>query len=592
MRFSPYRIRPNSGDRTLDGEDADYEYVSDSSLDGDDCLSVTSDDADAAQNGAKPSGNEVARHADGNTDGDGDADGVHLVDGEREQEDEDDGNGVLSFTDSEDDAYPVSSSPVRGSLIAQRAEYDRFTLQAIRDALVHKAARLRRNLASVAASAAPAGGRTKRTSLIDVIALDDLQSVDDVLAARAAQEREDLASATAYRTETQSLLDAIESSIATAEAKEAERRRHEAAERAERERRAAQEAAKKKRDEESRAEAARQAQQAEEEAAAAKKQADDAARQAEEQKRVAEQQATAEAERKARFGGASPAAEAQRQRQALEALKQTVLEPVSTSREMKNFCARARLKLNPKLGQLTNSVDQVARVFDDIVAILDAAAAADQQALCLRWCLNFTAKAMVRQAENEVMVNPTACYPLAMLAIGLMCKYDDFADVLYIRFAKKCPFVIPYVSGHDAGTEEGRKALGWKRKADGKYEDLTAYLERQCGIYRFYIAITAIDIASNPWPIQRSWVTVARLVSERLENDDLHNVALAIACTFLESAGRSFLAAFGESGRKLLMAMARWVGPDEKGPNANRLRILLETWQKDGSVGLDFSFER
>ncbi|BFZ55998.1 Nuclear pore complex nucleoporin component [Savitreella phatthalungensis] len=378
-----------------------------------------------------------------------------------------------------------------------------------------------------------------------------------------------------FADETRLLVAAIESSIEATVAKRFAEVKRQESETAERLRREADQ---------------RLQEQAQQDELQRKEQQEVAAREAADKERRTQQEALdkarkAEQERSERMQQIAPRDESRRLRAVLVEFETSTLAPVSENREWKNACARARLKINPKLGQLTQTIGQVERVFLDLCAVIDPL-----PEICRRWCLNFFCKALVKQAENEVMVNPAACYPLAVVAIAMTCKYEGLVDLLCARFSKKCPWTIGDVTEHDMGTESGRKLLGWRRKPDGKYEDATSYLERQTGIFRLYAAILSFDFPQSPWTPQCSWRWVAHHLNLKVSDADLRNVNFAIAATFLDIAGRSAVAAFGSAAEKLLVALGRWVA-NETGPNANRLRILLEECQL-GKIGLDFSFER
>lgn len=189
------------------------------------------------------------------------------------------------------------------------------------------------------------------------------------------------------------------------------------------------------------------------------------------------------------------------------------------------------------------------------------------------------------------MVKPTACYPLAFLAISLMKQYPELKDIYLCRIAKKCPWTIPYIK-YDKGTESGRKSLGWKRNSAGKYEETTNYLERQQGIFRLWAATASLDLKSSPFPIENTWKFIARLLNSKIEDEEMLNVAFAMVSSFLDIAGKTFLKSYGNQGIKMVKAIALWVGPDARGANASRLRILVEEYVLEGKIGLDFDFER
>jgi len=65
--------------------------------------------------------------------------------------------------------------------------------------------------------------------------------------------------------------------------------------------------------------------------------------------------------------------------------------------------------------------------------------------LAYSYLLSHFAKAVVKQAEAEVSAKADAAFPIAKIVIGLLLRgHVAVADVLFSRFVKKCPWVIPY----------------------------------------------------------------------------------------------------------------------------------------------------
>jgi nucleoporin GLE1 len=61
------------------------------------------------------------------------------------------------------------------------------------------------------------------------------------------------------------------------------------------------------------------------------------------------------------------------------------------------------------------------------------------------YLLSHISKALLHQAENEVLAKAEAAFPLAKLVVGLMLRgHAALGEVLIARFVKKCPWVLPF----------------------------------------------------------------------------------------------------------------------------------------------------
>ncbi|PVZ98735.1 hypothetical protein BB558_005244 [Smittium angustum] len=88
------------------------------------------------------------------------------------------------------------------------------------------------------------------------------------------------------------------------------------------------------------------------------------------------------------------------------------------------------------------------------------------------WLLNLTAKSLIKQAETEVSVKTTVCYPLAHVTVLLFRIHTGLIDM------------------EGETTDEYRKRLGYTRSyEDNKWESQFKYEERMCGIIAYYTAI-------------------------------------------------------------------------------------------------------
>lgn len=270
----------------------------------------------------------------------------------------------------------------------------------------------------------------------------------------------------------------------------------------------------------------------------------------------------------------------------ISSIKKEIVEPIKKADpSLKTLLSRHKRKVNPKFGQLTNSNTQLQTIHQELCNLVDQT---KDNKLAYLWILNFIAKATVHQAETEVRVKPESALPLAKLAVNLMVRYEELHDLLMARLVKKCPFVIGFTCNID--TESGRQNMGWKRKADDKWEEDTSYDERMGGMVTLYAVITRIPLPpeiisthSHPMPISGSWHMLARIANT--QGNLLTNSHFVILGSWWDAAAAQFLQAYGNQGSKLLQLLGDGLTSavaDRKYVGAARLRILLEEWQTTG----------
>lgn len=264
----------------------------------------------------------------------------------------------------------------------------------------------------------------------------------------------------------------------------------------------------------------------------------------------------------------------------IEDIKLNVLKPVMENVAWRTFCFQNKRRIIPKCGQLTNSKQQITRITKDLEEIIQASK--EIATTVYYWILNFLSKAIIKQAETEVTVNLYSAYPLAMVSVFLMSNHPDLVDILLARFAKKCPYTIPYLN-YNKNTEEGKKALGFYRLKNGNYEEETSYTERQCGIFAVFSAIMQTQYVPNYLPICFGWTLLAKLLNESPSSETV----FAIISTFIDVAGNAFMKHYGLQADKLIrLAVNEWLG-DNKGSCATRLKILGEEWITQRKIGLN-----
>ncbi|KAK9331024.1 GLE1-like protein-domain-containing protein [Lipomyces starkeyi] len=268
-------------------------------------------------------------------------------------------------------------------------------------------------------------------------------------------------------------------------------------------------------------------------------------------------------------------------------IKSDILAPVASDKALKTYCSTNKRKVKPKLGQLTNSRQQIRKILGELNVIIDEAK--EKSDLCYNWLLNFLSKSIVSQAETETTVSPMSAFPLGTLAVFMMSKHDKLRDLLIARIVKKCPYVIGYSCSID--TEEGRIRMGYKR-IEGKWEDDAMYCERMGGIASVWGVMTQIGFPlnsniSHPYPLYHSWTFISRMLN--LPPASLTNAHFTVMASWWELTARRFLIAYGREGHKLLTTVwDAWTraASDKRYPAAARLRILGEQWQELGETGL------
>lgn len=266
-------------------------------------------------------------------------------------------------------------------------------------------------------------------------------------------------------------------------------------------------------------------------------------------------------------------------------VKSQIVVPVSENPQMKKNCFQAKRLVRTKLGQLTDSNQQLQKVFIDVVKIIDQFQRANQT--LFHWILNCFSKLLVAQAEIETISNVETATPLARLAVMLMDKYEALKELLLARFVKKCPLVIGYTCTID--TEGGRERMGWKRK-EGKYEDPNTYSERLSGICAVWVAMTistGFDFGGrpHPYPVSNLWTFFARLANT--PKDLITDVHYSVVGISWDISSQAIAEEFGRQGSKLLKLLStEWVivGKERKYPAALRVLLQGEEWMSSGKL--------
>lgn len=406
---------------------------------------------------------------------------------------------------------------------------------------------------------------------------DDIADVDDTVSSITQRRRAKIQAMIEDRRLYQELLEKEQR-----EREEAERKAKEEAERKAREEaeRKAREEAERKAREEAERKAKEEAERKAKEEEARKKKEEEERKQKEEEERRAKEKA----EKEGYTMWSKVDEEFKYYKDKIEDIKTNILAPVSKNSDLKKFCFNTKRHLKPKLGQLTDSKQQLKMILSEVDKILNDAK--NHNDLAYKWAINFFAKAIVAQAEAEVSVKVQAALPLGTLALQVMVRHEQLVDFLLARFVKKCPHVIGFSCPID--TEEGRKRMGWKRPDGEKWEDETMYSERMAGICSVWTVINQAKLSAahnqkHPYPISNSWRFIARHLNR--DTTTLTNTDFAVVAAWWEVASDRFLQAYGKQGAKLLnLVWDNWTTSckDKQYPAAARLRLLGEDWVNSG----------
>jgi nucleoporin GLE1 len=229
-----------------------------------------------------------------------------------------------------------------------------------------------------------------------------------------------------------------------------------------------------------------------------------------------------------------------------------------------------KMRINRTAGQLTHDKNSLIKLIKQFHQIFD-----HSQKELLYY---ITAKKIVKQSELEVSARLESAFPLALMCVYLINKFEGFKDFLLARIYYKNPYLIPRVNTNEF---PGIK----------KNETEIQYMERMVGISSLYFGILQTDLIENKVGMEYAWKWVARFC-----NIPPSPITAMLLRNFFEVAGRGFLTKFGSQGEKIIHYVKDLVIPNCP-PNGKasttRLEIFLdETFGKDRSIpyckGRDF----
>ena len=285
----------------------------------------------------------------------------------------------------------------------------------------------------------------------------------------------------------------------------------------------------------------------------------------------------------------------------IDEIKKDILPAVASNATWRKQCFEAKRRVTPKVGQVTNSRQEIIRVTAAISEVLSAAHATGIKHIHF-WILNHLSKCLIRQAEQEVAAKQSAAFPLAQVVSWLLLEgHTEFGNVLMARLVKKCCWCLPFLPQRTAGESDAdyRKRFGHKDAS----ETQNNFTSRMSGIFAFYCAILqarptsppsgkplALHLVPDHFRLQAAWKWQARSLQAPIVDQ---NLIPTLWATLLEIDGPRFLAAYGVQGAKALDLLleggirakrAAWASHEDAAAATVRLTLILEEWQKTTKV--------
>ncbi|KAI5477641.1 poly(A)+ mRNA-nucleus export-related protein [Pseudohyphozyma bogoriensis] len=306
-------------------------------------------------------------------------------------------------------------------------------------------------------------------------------------------------------------------------------------------------------------------------------------------------------------GEGSPKAEWERWTAKMTHIKTHVLPVVSQNPAFRKACFTAKRSITPKIGQLTSSNSATSHIIDQLHSLLSSLLPPKGQETATQpytWTLNHLAKALVKQAEQEVTAKLDTAYPLGRVVIGLLARgHVELGEVLMARLVKKCFWITGYWPPRkpDQTPEAHQKTLG--HAPPNQSESLVQYASRMSGLIALYASIiqtsplvapqgpcppTSLSNIPSHFRPSAGWrwlVLILRPPLVALEPTPL------LLGTFLEVAGESLLEIYGKQMGKFLEVLLREGVREGKATfsekskaSVMKLGLWLEDWEKKGTV--------
>jgi nucleoporin GLE1 len=133
--------------------------------------------------------------------------------------------------------------------------------------------------------------------------------------------------------------------------------------------------------------------------------------------------------------------------------------------------------------------------------------------------LSTLSKAIILQAETEVVAETRSAKPLAQMAANLLSTIDGFADIFWTKLVQRTGgWIVPAsVPSKDVDGAEFDKAAYAKARGNREDESLVDYSTRIGAIIRVYFAILHAQVGqplARMFQRPRFWAYFSRMVSQ------------------------------------------------------------------------------
>ncbi|KAI9092704.1 GLE1-like protein-domain-containing protein [Phlyctochytrium arcticum] len=268
--------------------------------------------------------------------------------------------------------------------------------------------------------------------------------------------------------------------------------------------------------------------------------------------------------------------------QQLKDIKANLRPLMHSNRALAKTVFESKMHLTRSVGQIMNSQKKMVEIAIAVNQVLKNAQAFSQEAHIL--CLDYFAKAVVKQSESEVAVKVNTSFPLAILCIMILNKHQELRDIFLGRLYKRCPYIAPYYPPRLQGDSDDdfRKRLRY-RTVDGEWESEIQYGERMCGVFSLYAAIMQTKTVYYDYiGMDRAWEWFACIL-----DTPPRKITPLLILKFLEIVGHEFLQTFGRQAIKLLQftkdQFLQKISPKAIA-STTRLELFLEPIFQSGSI--------
>lgn len=194
-------------------------------------------------------------------------------------------------------------------------------------------------------------------------------------------------------------------------------------------------------------------------------------------------------------------------------VKRKALPAIKADDNVRPLLSKARRFITPKVGQLTNSSQEIERIASTISQYM-CPTPPYPEILYLGFA-SVLSKALLMQAETEVSARQVTALPLAQVCVRFLIHLPNFANVFYARLVQRTggwgvPITVPKPDG--ISEVEYKKLRGYRNER----EEQKDFELRVVGIMTLYFAIMVAEVNAPvppPFSLPDFWLYLSRLMS-------------------------------------------------------------------------------